>query len=221
MIDKDASIQQSLYRNRFDREHEIRESIWRTICQSYLNRYIPKNGTVLEIGAGYCELIRQIPARHKICVDINPDVYQHAGSDCDVYVTDSTDLSPITSGSVDLIIANNFFEHITRDNIIRTLDESYRTLRSGGEILIIQPNIRYCYREFWMFFDHITPLDHDSMKEALSLCNFATTICIPRFLPYSTKNRLPKSPIFIQLYLAIPFVWRMIGKQFLILAKKP
>ena len=217
---KDDPIQQPLYANRFGQDHLIREKIWHTICHSYLNRFVPNNATVLEIGAGYCELIHEIKARHKICVDINPDVIQYAGPDCEVHITDSTDLSAIASDSVDVVIANNFFEHISRDNIVKTLKESNRVLQKGGKILIIQPNMRYCFREFWMFFDHITPLDHDSTKEVLSICGFKTTYCIPRFLPYTTKSRLPKASVLIRLYLAVPLVWRVFGKQFMIIAEK-
>jgi hypothetical protein len=44
---------------------------------------------------------------------------------------------------------------------------------------------------------------------------------IPRFLPYTTRSRLPQHPAFVALYLAVPFVWRILGKQFLVVARKP
>jgi len=220
MFNPDNPVQKSLYANRFAQEHEVRLEVWHTIYQSYLKRYIPENSTVLELGAGYCELIHEIRAKRKICVDINPDVARHAGSECEIFITDSSNLSEIMTGSVDLVIANNFFEHISRTRILLTLHEVNRVLKDNGKILIIQPNMRYCYREFWMFFDHITPIDHDGMKEALSICGFKTIYCIPRFLPYTTKSRLPKVSILIRLYLAVPLVWNILGKQFLILAEK-
>lgn len=29
----------------------------------------------------------------------------------------------------------------------------------AGRLLILQPNVRYCGRDYWQFFDHITPVD--------------------------------------------------------------
>jgi len=86
--------------------------------------------------------------------------------------------------------------------------------------LILQPNIRYCASDYWMFFDHITPLDDRSMTEALEITGFSVVECIPRFLPYSTKSRLPKSLIGLKFYLNVPCLWKLIGKQAFIRAEK-
>lgn len=71
-----------------------------------------------------------------------------------------------------------------------------------------------------MFFDHITPLDDRSMSEALEIAGFSVVECIPRFLPYSTKSRLPKSLVGLKLYLSAPVLWKLIGKQAFIRAEK-
>jgi hypothetical protein len=71
-----------------------------------------------------------------------------------------------------------------------------------------------------MFFDHITPLDDRSITEALEISGFSIKKCIPRFLPYSTKSRLPKSLMGLKIYLMVPFLWKLFGKQFLIIAEK-
>jgi hypothetical protein len=43
---------------------------------------------------------------------------------------------------------------------------------------------------------------------------------IPRFLPYTTKSRLPQAPWLVSLYLRFPLVWRILGKQTLVVASK-
>jgi len=42
-----------------------------------------------------------------------------------------------------------------------------------------------------------------------------------RFLPYTTRSPLPQHPSFVALYLAVPLAWRIFGKQFLVVARKP
>jgi hypothetical protein len=77
----------------------------------------------------------------------------------------------------------------------------------------LQPNIRFCARDYWMFFDHVTPLDDRSLSEALETNGFRVTRCIPRFLPYTTKSKLPRAPWMIRAYLACPLAWRVLGAQ--------
>ncbi|CAN5499512.1 hypothetical protein BH24CHL9_BH24CHL9_11470 [soil metagenome] len=44
---------------------------------------------------------------------------------------------------------------------------------------------------------------------------------IRRFLPYSTKGRLPTSPSLVRLYLAARPAWWLMGKQALLIAERP
>ncbi len=52
------------------------------------------------------------------------------------------------------------------------------------------------------------------------MLDFKIKKVIPRFLPYTTKSRLPKHPLLIKIYLRIPLLWRIFGKQSLIIAEK-
>ena len=42
-----------------------------------------------------------------------------------------------------------------------------------------------------------------------------------RFLPYTTKGRLPQTSGLVRLYLALPLAWRLLGKQTLYVAERP
>jgi len=72
----------------------------------------------------------------------------------------------------------------------------------------MQPNIKYVKGAYWDFFDHITPLTESSMCEALEMAGFRIKKVIPRFLPYTTKSRIPQHPFLVWMYLKCPFVWR-------------
>ena len=101
--------------------------------------------------------------------------------------------------------------------------KNFRTiqvLKMGGKFIILQPNIRFCFKDYWMFFDHITPLDDRSLSEILEINGFKVVECKPKFLPYTTKSKLPKSIFLIKLYLKFPLMWRIFGKQAFIYAKK-
>jgi ubiquinone/menaquinone biosynthesis C-methylase UbiE len=209
-----------IYRRRFETDSEFRKGMYTILCESFFQKYVPKKSTILEIGAGYCEFINTIHAKKKIALDVNPDVRLHAQKDIQTIIGKSTCMEVIQTESVDRVFANNFFEHLTKPDIIQTLHEVYRVLKPEGEIFVLQPNIRYCAKDYWMFFDHITPLDDRSISEALEISGFSVKECIPQFLPYSTKSRLPKSLIGLRIYLKFPVLWKLFGAQAFIRAEK-
>jgi SAM-dependent methyltransferase len=209
---------EAIYKRRFIPDLAYRQRMWRVLCAQYFQRYIPTESTVLEVGAGYCEFINAIRANQKIAVDLNPDTRLYADGTVRVLETSSVDLSAIESGSVDVAFASNFFEHITREDIILTMREVARVLRPSGRFIVLQPNIRFCARDFWMFFDHITPLDQYSLCEALEMSGLQPVKTIVRFLPFTTKSKLPKALWLLRLYLRLPLAWRFLGQQSLVIA---
>ena len=42
---------------------------------------------------------------------------------------------------------------------------------------------------------------------------------MPRFLPYTTKSRLPQSAWLVRAYLRFPPAWRLLGGQTLLVAR--
>ena len=214
-----AGALEDIYKRRFGPDVMFRQRMWKVLCKSFFQRYVPTTATVLEVGAGYCEFINNITAARKAALDLNPDTKDYAAPGVWVIESSSTDMSMVPDGSVDVAFASNFFEHITREDILKTMREVARVLTPNGRFLILQPNIRFCARDFWMFFDHITPLDQYSLVEALEMCGFRATKTIVRFLPYTTKGSLPKSVGMVSLYLKIPLLWRFFGQQTFVVAE--
>jgi ubiquinone/menaquinone biosynthesis C-methylase UbiE len=217
---KAAFQTKDIYSRRFKSDVAFRNELWEILCKRYFQKFISPQSTVLEIAAGYCEFINNIGAAHKIAVDINEQTAAFANPDVRVIATRSSNLSALENECIDNIFISNFFEHIERDEISRTLIECRRVLKPNGQILILQPNIRYVYKDYWMFYDHITPIDDRALCECLELLHYRIHTVVPRFLPYTTKSKLPRAPWLIKLYLKMPFLFHIFGGQAFIIALK-
>jgi hypothetical protein len=86
--------------------------------------------------------------------------------------------------------------------------------------MIVQPNIRCVRAAFWDFVDHTLPLTEKGMAEALNLSDFEVIECRARFLPYTTKSRIPRWPVLVRLYLAFPPAQWALGSQMLVVGRR-
>ena len=211
-----------LYSQRFPEATLARKhAIWQVLCREFFSRYVNRTDTVVDIGAGYCEFVNNIHAGKKIAVDLNPDVRRFAAADVRVINESCTAIRQIDSESVDVVFMSNFLEHLpSKDLVLETFRESRRILKVGGRVVVLQPNIRFLPGEYWDYFDHHTPLTERSLVEGLRLAGLEPTKVIPRFLPYTSKSRLPQAPWLVHLYLKVPLAWRVLGKQALVVAER-
>jgi hypothetical protein len=219
---RSGEIERDIYRRRFaDPERAAKDKVWAVLCRHWFQRYVPADATVLDYGAGYCEFINHIHAARRIAMDMNPDTGGLVSQGVEFVRTEGFEMEPLPDGSVTVVFMSNLLEHIPdKERVLCLLRAAHRKLAVRGRILILGPNIRYAYREYWDFFDHLVPLSHVSLKEALALAGFTVEHCWPRFLPYTTKGRLPMHPLFVRLYLTFPPAFRIFGKQFFIVAQK-
>jgi len=217
----DPDFLSHLYRERFsDGDISFKEEMWSVLCERVFQPYVRPSDTVLDLGAGRCEFINAIEAAEKIAVDLNPDLASFARG-ARVVQTLSTDLGPVDSSTVDVVFSSNFLEHLPdKASVLRTLAECRRVLRPGGTMIVLMPNIRYLPGKYWDYFDHHTPLTHLSLVEALTLAGFRAERVVPRFLPYTVKQRgVPRSTALLRLYLSLRVVWPIFGRQMLVVAK--
>jgi len=213
--------EQRIYARRFNPDLKFRNEMWKILCRDFFQKYIDPESRILEIGAGYCEFINQIHAVEKIALELNPDVRSYAAADVRIIQERSSRMNAVGDHSVEVVFASNFFEHLSREEILATFREVYRVLVPGGKFMVLQPNIRFCGKDYWMFFDHLTPIDDRAFVEALEICSFELQELITRFLPFTTKSRLPRSPFLLRLYLRLRMVWPLFGQQSFILSRKP
>ncbi|MEW4566925.1 class I SAM-dependent methyltransferase [Tautonia sp. JC769] len=213
-----------LYAHRFsDRDRQEKARLWQVLCRSFFDRHVPGDGAVLDVGAGYCDFINRVRARRRIAVDLNPDTATAADPGVEVFTHPLERLDEvIEAGSIDLAFASNVFEHLRGpDALLRVLGALRRVLRPGGRLIIMQPNARVVGGAFWDFFDHTLPLSEKGMAEALGIAGYEVIEARAKFLPYTTKSRLPRWPILVRLYLAFPPAHWLFGGQMLVIARKP
>ncbi|EIJ43409.1 methylase involved in ubiquinone/menaquinone biosynthesis [Beggiatoa alba B18LD] len=213
---------QKIYSTRFlEEELPAKNRIWKIICDDFLSQFIGKNDTVVDIGAGYCEFINNIQCGKKIAIDLNPDVKKFAAGNIQIINESCTAIASLDDESADIVFMSNFLEHLQdKRQVLETIEESKRILKKGGKLLILQPNIRFLADVYWDFFDHHVPLSDRSLVEILESLDMQIVKNYPKFLPYTTKSRLPKADIFVKLYLRFPLAWQILGKQAFIVAQK-
>jgi SAM-dependent methyltransferase len=212
-----------LYANRFDSaQMQAKVALWKVLIDDCLQDYVPTESAVLDIGGGYCEFINQIRAEKKCLIDLNPDSKLFANDDVKVLNIDVLNLDTHTffTEQFDRIFISNFFEHLrNKEELVEIISFCFDALKSGGSLLIIQPNFKYSYKEYYDFIDHQLPITHLSLQELLQTVGFEIDIIIPRFLPFSTKGR-PASPRLLKVYLKLPFLWQFLGGQMFVKASK-
>lgn len=212
-----------LYANRFDSvQMQAKRVLWKVLIDEFLQQYVPTRSAVLDIGGGYCEFINEVRAGEKCLIDLNPDSKLFANPDVKVLKLDVLNLGEISdfAEQFDRIFISNFFEHLrSKEELIQIISFCFEALKPGGSLLVIQPNFKYSYKEYYDFIDHQLPITHLSLQELLETVGFKVDVMIPRFLPFSTKGR-PASPLLLKVYLKLPFLWRFLGGQMFVKASK-
>jgi SAM-dependent methyltransferase len=194
-----------------------RAVVWAAIAE-YLQRYVPREGAVLDLGSGYCDFINAIAAARKWAVDLYIDPAERAAEGVICLRTDATDLGAVPDESLDLVFASNLLEHLTDDQLALTMLGVRSKLRHGGRFISIQPNYAYCYRNYFDDYTHVRVFSHVSLPDFLAAQGFAIERVTPRFLPFSMKSRLPKWRCLVRAYLRSPI--RPLAKQMLVVARK-
>lgn len=221
---KEASPQElaDIYRSRFEGQSAYRRAVWRLLVRHFLRPYIPPKGNVLDLGAGHGEFINQLSTGTRWAMDLNPDSGTHWDKGVIPLRQDCSQPWPLPENSLDLVFTSNFFEHLPdKDCLKRTLHQALRALRPGGRLVALGPNIRLLPGAYWDFWDHYLPLTENSLAEASRLVGFGVEQAVAATLPYSMSQGFQPPLVAVRLYLALPFLWRFFGKQFLVVLRKP
>jgi len=214
----------ALYENRFDAKDQAwKVRVWSILWEQVFSRYVRPTDTLLDLGAGFCEFINTAQAKRKIAVDLNPRLREYARADVEIRCAPADDLAFLGDGDVDVVFTSNFLEHLpSKDVLSGVAREVRRVLRPGGTFVIMGPNIRFLPGSYWDYYDHHIALTDRSVAELLVVSGFELTEVISRFLPYTVKAGGPRWEWLVRLYLAArPIAWNLLGKQFLVVARKP
>jgi len=211
---------QGVYGRRFsDRDAGAKSQMWREIG-AYLQRFVPTDGRVIDVACDRGDFIRNIRAAEKWATDIRP-VGGLLPADVHFEQADALDLlRGVPPAYFDLVFMSNYLEHLpSTDAVVKQFDVVAQILRPGGRVLVLQPNVRLVGGRYWDFIDHKVALTERSLEEAASVAGFTTVEMITRFLPFSTKSRLPKHRALVRAYLRFRPAWLLLGKQTLYLGQ--
>jgi SAM-dependent methyltransferase len=214
-----------LYALRFSaKDQDRREAAWEALCSAFFQRFVPPEGTVVDVGAGDGLFIRHIRARRRIAVDASERVRALAAEGVEVRVARAEAFATGLEAQADLVFLSNLLEHLpTRSLVVDVLRECRRALRPAGRLVVLQPNVRYVGAAYWDYLDHEIPLTDRSVAEALRLAGLEVLEQRPRFLPYTATSfrRLPPGWVgpLVHLYLRIPPLWHLFGAQSLLVAR--
>jgi SAM-dependent methyltransferase len=180
-----------------------REAVWRHLAH-YLSSHWRPGAAILDVGAGYCSFINQVPnAGRRVAVDIHDQLAHHAAPGVECVQASATDL-PFEDGAFDVVFASNLLEHLSRDDIALALDEFRRVLRPGARVLLVQPNYRLCSREYFDDYTHLTPLSDRSLSDFLAARGFDVLEVQARFLPLTLKGSGGNFSFLVPWYLRSP-----------------
>jgi len=209
------------YERRFAATAPYREKVWKVLLQAFLQPLVPPRATVLDLGCGWGEFIRNVRADRRLAMDLNPEMPQRVGSGVETIQQDCSERWRVADASLDVVFTSNFFEHLPdKDALRRTLLEARRCLKPGGLLICLGPNIRYLHGAYWDFWDHFVPLTDRSLTEILTLSGFAVERVEPRFLPYTMSQGFNPPVFLLRVYLRMPLLWRFFGRQFLVIARR-
>ena len=220
-LDLKARELQGIYSQRFDQQVSYRNAIWRELIRGFFQRFVPAGAAVLDLGCGYGEFINNVAADRKYAMDLNPTAADRLNPDVRLLQQDCSDPWPLPDGSLDVIFTSNFFEHLPdKATLRRTLHEARRCLRDGGLLIALGPNIRMVSGAYWDFWDHYLCLTDRSLAEGMRNNGYRINTQIAAFLPY-TMSSGPHYPLWtVRAYLSLPFLWRIFGRQFLVIGEK-
>jgi len=112
-----------------------------------------------------------------------------------------TDLLPFQNETVDYFTAISLIEHIQcPGNILR---EIFRVLRSNGALIIVTPNWKYAYKEFYDDPTHLRAYSAKSLFFLLKSIGFSKVITVPWLV--CKPNWMWTMPFAFQFARLLPF----------------
>lgn len=203
------------FRFKYDPRREI---VWSEIAR-YLKPWISPESQVLDLGAGYCHFINAIKASRRYALDASDIVRNYSQKGVEPIISKANYLPMFRDGSLDVILVSNLFEHLDHEEFQQTLAEIKRVLKLGGRLIVLQPNFRYSYREYFDDYTHKQIFTDQSLSDLLQVNGFSIELIKARFIPFSLRTIrsfwIPRW--FVRFYLKFP--WKIGAKQMLIISR--
>ena len=210
-----------IYEKRFSGHENYRNRVWKILINDFFSNRISTTDHILDLGCGYGEFINNTKCDVRHAMDLNPKTKSLLDKEIIFHQQDCSESWKIDPNSLDLVFTSNFFEHLpNKESLNRTMGEIKMALKPGGRLIAMGPNISILKGRYWDFWDHHVALSDQSLCELLEIHDFTVEQSYSKFLPYNMV-RVKERPLFlVSLYLRFQILWKLIGKQFLLVAKK-
>ncbi len=208
-----------LYDVRFpEAQRRRKHAMWREIA-TFLQRWVDPAAPVLDVASDEGYFIANVRGSERWAADLR-DVSASLPGDVRFVQASGLELAGhLPARHFGTIFMSNYLEHLAdRREVIEQFRVCRQLLAPGGRVVVLQPNIRYAGAGYWDFIDHHVALTERSLVEAGEIAGLGTVHLIPRFLPFTTKRRLPADARLVRLYLRVPLAWRFLGGQTLYVA---
>lgn len=110
---------------------------------SFLNRFLNKEATFLEVGPGDCALSIEVSKHVKqvFAVDVSANISEGftLPHNCKRIISDGSSI-PVPQNSISVVYSNHLIEHLHPDDAFEQLQNIYNSLIAGGYYLCITPN---------------------------------------------------------------------------------
>jgi cyclopropane fatty-acyl-phospholipid synthase-like methyltransferase len=202
-------------------EDSKRDTLWSVLAE-YLQRYIAKDSSVLDFGAGYCGFINSIKASDKHAYDIWDGINTYSNDEVNCIIGDEksfSTLQTLDNEQFDIVFASNIFEHFTVDELNSLLDILSSKMKVGGKLIVIQPNYFYAYRKYFDDYTHKSVWTHNSFSDFVRTKGFNILQAQAKFMPLTVKSRFPVHRLLIKLYLLSP-IKPLAGQMLFVCEKK-
>ena len=204
-----------LYEFRFRRVSQgSREAVWREIA-GQLYDWLGRPQCVLDAAAGRGEFITAVPAAERWAIDMvdylgdQPGIHQVVG---DVRTAE------LPKRHFDGVLVSNFLEHLSTPTKSERFSSAYdRRCPPAGRSRCSDRTFG-TPREYFDYADHTIALTHLAVEEHLYAAGFTIDRVVSRYLPYTFRGRLPTTPALVPAYLQFPLAWKILGKQYFVLA---
>jgi len=146
-----------------DEEKELAE------IQKKFLKYIPKSGSVLDLGSGrgiFLHLLQK-SGRKALGVEMDKTMYEVSKkSGFDVKHTDALSFMNKNKIKFDAIFASHIIEHMNIEEGVKFIDLIKKSLKKDGIAIIVtpRPGSLWATENFWLDTTHVSPYPLDLMK---------------------------------------------------------
>ncbi len=125
------------------------------------------------------------------------------------HLADWADFLPTQTDKYGAIIANDFLEHLTKEEVLHFLDASMNALRPGGRLILKLPNAYtfFASRDTYIDFTHQLSFTPQSASQVLNVVGFSPIWILPVYAPVTGVRSALKWIAWHTVFVPILRIW--------------